>query len=223
MQRAPALSSSDRPSSPAGSRRTLATGTPSEPAWPGSHPTRSSKVRRRGNPVGARFEPSGWIRTVSVDTTFCARSYHRSTCRPTRASVRARSSEVKVGLWAASEVTDAPATRAMPTSRILWKPVRDSRVARKGVSYGRDRNEVRPYSVRVRGASQRAAREVLQRPLQAGRRQDRAALRLPASGLPLTRDQRLVPRRSGFDRLPGPTVKRGRPESEPVKFTATRY
>ena len=33
----------------------------------------------------------------------------------------------------------------------------------------------------------------------------------------------LVPRRSGFDRLPGPTVKRGRPESEPVKFTATRY
>ena len=32
----------------------------------------------------------------------------------------------------------------------------------------------------------------------------------------------LVPRRSGFDRLPGPTVKRGRPESEPVKFTATR-
>ena len=33
----------------------------------------------------------------------------------------------------------------------------------------------------------------------------------------------LVPRRSGFDRLPGPTVKRGRSESEPVKFTATRY
>ena len=40
----------------------------------------------------------------------------------------------------------------------------------------------------------------------------------PARGTPL-----LVPRRSGFDRLPGPTVKRGRPESEPVKFTATRY
>ena len=36
-------------------------------------------------------------------------------------------------------------------------------------------------------------------------------------------DIALVPRRSGFDRLPGPTVKRGRPESEPVKFTATRY
>ena len=50
---------------------------------------------------------------------------------------------------------------------------------------------MRASVLRVHGRAARAARQVLQRPLQAGRSEDRASLRLPAPGLPRPLTRRL--------------------------------
>src|SRR3954471_10797325 len=58
-------------------------------------------------------------------------------------------------------------------------------------------DEVRPSGLRMRRSERRSVGQVLQRILQGAGRQDRAALRVPAPGLPLTRSPR-----GGRGRLP---------------------
>src|SRR5215510_11935649 len=69
-----------------------------------------------------------------------------------------------------------PAARLIDGVRYFFREVRHARL---------DDDPVRPPRLQLHGRKRRNVRKVLQRALQAGRQQNRAALRVPAPGLSL--------------------------------------